>query len=437
MANIYHYQSPQPTVNYNPYQSPQPPTVSYSPMDYQSQQPTASYNPYQNPQPTVNYNSTGYQSPHSPTVNYNPIVYQSRLCPPKRKRNVLLTIIVIIGVFFAMAAFRRNSKDTNDNKAEDYLLICRFDNQNKTQYWSGDNVSGTIEFINNNYPEFKLRSLNITLVGMFVYTTSSKTGNKGLSKKTKHEVSFFEKDLIVQSINNENQFVLPLGNYTWSFSSRLDQPLPPSIEQFKTSTPSIRYFVRVKVVRPEWYKRDFYKEFRIIVRDNSSWPANVTRFEKQSESQRGVLARVKFAKTVVAAGNKLSFDVDLHNSQSASVRGISAILTQIWKIGQIKTERLELLDTELEKFISSSIENFHKTFELNVPETIPATFSSYLNSSSTRILLNIHYELTIKVDIDGIFVDINLEVPLVIINAIEKKTRQMLSSSNTQSLLLY
>ncbi|CAF1309457.1 unnamed protein product [Adineta steineri] len=299
--------------------------------------------------------------------------------------------------------------------------MCRFDNQNKNQYWSGDNVSGTIEFINNDYPDLKLRNINITLVGMFVYTTSSKTGNKGLSKKTKHEVSFFENDLIVKSINNENQLVLPLGNYTWSFSGRLDQPLPPSIEQSKTSTPSIRYFVRVKMVRPEWYKRDFYKEFGIIVRDNSSWPANVTRFEKQSESRRGIQVRVNVPKTVVAAGNKLSFDVVLHNSQNASVHGISATLTQIWEIGQIKTERLKLLDTKLEKFESLSIEKFHKTFELNVPDNIPATFSSYLTSSSTHILVAVHYELTIKVDIDGIFTNINLEVPLIIINAVEKK----------------
>ncbi|CAF1274701.1 unnamed protein product [Adineta steineri] len=369
----------------------------------------------------VNY----YKSP-PPTVDDDPIVHESQSCLTNRKRNLLIIVIAIvfiIGIFYATvkAVFSRNSINSNGNKTEDFLLVCRFDNQNKTQYWSGDNVSGTIEFINNNYPEFKLRSINITLVGMFVYTTSSKTGNKGLSKKTKHEVLFFEKDLIVKSINNENQFVLPLGNYTWSFSGRLDQPLPPSIEQFKTSTPSIRYFVRVKMVRPEWYKRDFYKEFPITVRDNSSWPANVTRFEKQSESRRGIQARVNFPKTVVAAGNKLSFDVDLHNPQKAPVRGISATLTQIWKIGRIKTVRLELLDTKLEKLESSSIENFHKTFELSVPDNIPATFSSNLTSSSTHILVAVHYELTVKADIDGIFADINLEVPLIITNAIEKK----------------
>ncbi|CAF1309439.1 unnamed protein product [Adineta steineri] len=369
----------------------------------------------------VNY----YKSP-PPTVDDNPIVYESQSCLTNRKRNLLIIVIAIvfiIGVFYATvkAVFSRNSINSNGNKTEDFLLTCQFDNQNKNRYWSGDNISGTIEFINNHYPELKLRSINITLVGMFVYTTSSKTGNKGLSKKTKHEVLFFEKDLIVKSINNENQFVLPLGNYTWSFSSRLDQPLPPSIEQFKTSTPSIRYFVRVKMVRPEWYKRDFYKEFPIIVRDNSSWPANVTRFEKQSESRRGIQARVNFPKTVVAAGNRLSFDVDLHNPQKAPVRRISATLTQIWEIGRIKTVRLELLDTKLEKFESLSIENFHKTFELNVPDNIPATFSSSLTSSSTHILVAVHYELTIKVDIDGIFTNTNLEVPLIITNAIEKK----------------
>ncbi|CAF1122503.1 unnamed protein product [Adineta steineri] len=369
----------------------------------------------------VNY----YKSP-PPTVDDNPIVYESQLCLTKRKRNLLIIVIAIvfiIGVFYATvkAVFSRNSINSNGNKTEDLLLMCRFDNQNENQYWSGDNVSGTIEFINNNYPELKLRSLNITLVGMFVYTTSSKTGNKGLSKKTKHEVLFFENDLIVKSINNENQLVLPLGNYTWSFSGRLDQRLSPSIEQSKTTSPSIRYFVRVKIVRTEWYKVNFYKEFGIIVRNNSSWPANVTRFEKQSESRRGIQARVNFPKTVVAAGNKLSFDVVLHNSQKTSVRGISATLTQIWEIGQIKTEGLALFDTKLEKFESSSIEKFHKTFELNVPDNIPATFSSNLTSSTTHILVAVHYELTVKVDIDGIFANINLEVPLIIINAIEKK----------------
>ncbi|CAF1404823.1 unnamed protein product [Rotaria sordida] len=228
----------------------------------------------------------------------------------------------------------------SSNETDKWFIKCLFDDQNKTQYWTGDMVSGVINFINNGYPDLKLKNINITLVGPSKRTT------------TKHEVIFFEEELISTSINNGSDFVLPVGNYTWLFRGRLGHVLPPSTRQTVSSSPYIRYFVRVRLSRSEWYKLDFQTDFRIIVRLNSSWPENVTRIEKQ-ESQRGVQIRVSLPKNVVTAGNKLAFDIDIHNSEQVPIRSLSATLVQIWEIGRLpQTSSIRMLSTDNEQYQS-------------------------------------------------------------------------------------
>jgi hypothetical protein len=49
-------------------------------------------------------------------------------------------------------------------------IICRFPGNGNNVFWTGDFVSGTIELVNNDYKDLKLKSIDAQLIGEFVYT---------------------------------------------------------------------------------------------------------------------------------------------------------------------------------------------------------------------------------------------------------------------------
>jgi hypothetical protein len=49
-------------------------------------------------------------------------------------------------------------------------IICRFPGNGHNVFWTGDFVSGTIELVNNDYKDLKLKSIDAQLIGEFVYT---------------------------------------------------------------------------------------------------------------------------------------------------------------------------------------------------------------------------------------------------------------------------
>ncbi|CAF4250904.1 unnamed protein product [Rotaria socialis] len=125
----------------------------------------------------------------------------------------------------------------NCRKVVKWDIHCRFDDEGKTQYLTGDVISGTIEILNNGHPELKLKSIDATLVGELVYTTVENRSNRSTSSK--HTLVVFERWLIPRPVTNPGEIILPLGNHTWPFSIRLDHSLPPSIEKVNSSHPSI------------------------------------------------------------------------------------------------------------------------------------------------------------------------------------------------------
>ncbi len=293
-------------------------------------------------------------------------------------------------------------------------MICRF-NRGKTNYWTGEPVMGTIEFINRRESKLRLKSINAALVGQLVYL-ASESSNKGLRTYEREEV-FFEQPLFPHSSSDQNEVPLQLGNDTWPFSVLLEHPLPPSIKKVGTKGPFIEYFVRVQMVRKEWYKMNIVKKFPIIVQCNSSSPVNVTRIEKQNVNRKDVHIHVVLPKNVVVAGNKFVFDIAMRNPNQVSINSISATLTQVWNILSKKTQRIDLFRKDLAKITLLDAQRFNKSFELHIPHTAP-TFSFELDSDSDPKPLIVSYVLSIRVFMVALFGNINLEFPLIITNTI-------------------
>ncbi|CAF5105189.1 unnamed protein product, partial [Rotaria magnacalcarata] len=216
--------------------------------------------------------------------------------------------------------------------------------------------------------------------------------------------------------------ILPLGNHTWPFSIRLDHSLPPSIKKVNVSHPSIQYFIRVRMVRPEWYLMNLNKEFPIIIHRFSSSPAKVMAVEAEVKNRKDIQVYVKISKNVVAPGNKFVLDMELDNPKGIQIHHISAAFIQIWDIGDTKTERITLFNMHLEDTQRMRSKRFHRSFELYVPLRIPDTFSYILPDSRFRRPLVLHYALRVTVHASDNFSEIELTLPLVVTKTIQTVT---------------
>ncbi|CAF2111112.1 unnamed protein product [Rotaria magnacalcarata] len=361
-------------------------------------------------------------------VTYQPRIGSGDSHLTKRTKIILITItsllilagVTILIVSVSLRQARSKSTDSNARKVAKWDIHCRFDDAGKIQYLAGDVISGTIEILNNGLPELKLKSIDATLVGELDYTTEENISNRSTSSK--HTLVVFEQWLIPRPVTNPGKIILPLGNHTWPFSIRLDHSLPPSIKKVNVSHPSIQYFIRVRMVRPEWYLMNLNKEFPIIIHRFSSSPAKVMAVEAEVKNRKDIQVYVKISKNVVAPGNKFVLDMELDNPKGIQIHHISAAFIQIWDIGDTKTERITLFNMHLEDTQRMRSKRFHRSFELYVPLRIPDTFSYILPDSRFRRPLVLHYALRVTVHASDNFSEIELTLPLVVTKTIQTVT---------------
>ncbi|CAF1970207.1 unnamed protein product [Rotaria magnacalcarata] len=383
-------------------------------------------------------------------VTYQPTYITSDSGMPRSVKIMVIIIIVlaILGCILVTAdrsglfnLLGEESKDFVSTLPPGWSIECQFTNKDKTEYITGEIVSGTIEFFNSDDPELKFKKINIILVGEVVYNVSEKIG-KTTSIKT-YKVVFFQQDFLSRTIGNDSGISLPIGRHTWSFSGLVDHLLLSSIDKTDTKRPLVHYFVRIEMIQIKWHKRNIYKNFFINVQHNSSPIVNITRVEKQ-EQNRNVHIHVTLPKNHVVTGTKFIVDIDLHNSNEVLIYGISASLVQIWDIRSRRIpgdqifyanqQQVQVLHRNLEGTQSFRGEHFHRSFELLIPRTIPPTCSIEHPSSLIQARIVLRYELLINVQASGFFSDIDMKIPVIVSNMIHLRTgEKILSTSKNES----
>ncbi|CAF3296380.1 unnamed protein product [Rotaria sp. Silwood2] len=279
---------------------------------------------------------------------------------------------------------------------------------NQTVFWTGQFVSGMIEFNNYDHQELRLKSINAELIGEFVRL---KAISKGVRSETK--IIVFKEELNLYSISDQDSSLLTYENHKWPFRFFLNNFIPPSIEKNRISDSYIHYFLRIKLIKPEWYKRNIQKTILITVKHASS-PVNATRFMLEDKNRNNVYLRIILQKQIAIVGKNFSFEVDIQNPKQAMIRRISVTLTHYFEFGSYLCQKLKLIDKPLEKIRRLRSIHFHDNFQLYIPHTASPTFSFYPPSDNKNFPISVRYELRFVATIRGFFTNIRLQVPLII-----------------------
>ncbi len=291
-------------------------------------------------------------------------------------------------------------------------IMCRFSEQNQTVFWTGEFVSGNIEFINSDHQELKLKSIDVELIGLLVYKNVL-TGTRNRARISTSRKTFFNQRLNLNSANARDDFLLPYGNHKWPFRFFLNDSLPPSLKPKKSSDSYIHYFLKIVFVRPEWYKKNIKKSIPIVVKRASS-PVDATKVEAQGKNRKGLHLHVILQKSAVAAGKNVSFDVQIQNPKKVLINRITVTLAQHLILGPAQKRRLNLLNETLKTLNQFKNPHFHENFQFHVPHTTPPTFSFNISSSDREPPIIISYKLHFEAHLDGFYTNIRLQLPLTI-----------------------
>ena len=289
-------------------------------------------------------------------------------------------------------------------------IKCRFSEPDRTVFWTGEFISGNIEFTNSDRKGLKLKSIDIALIGRLVY--KHVFDNRGGSSTKSYSAEFFNQRSAFNSSNARNNILLPYGNNTWPFRFFLNDSLPPTLDPIKRLDSQLYYYIRILFVRPEWYKRNIKQTIPVVVRHVPS-PVIIKKVEAQGKNRKDVHLHVILQRSDVAVGNSVSIDVKIQNPKEVPIHRILVILVQDLKLGPTQGRKINLLNetfTSINEFKSPYL---HEKFQFHVPYTTPPTFSFHPASNKQRPYIT-SYELHFEAQLSGISTNIRLQVPLTL-----------------------
>ena len=293
----------------------------------------------------------------------------------------------------------------------DSNIMCRFPERNQTIFWTGEFVSGNIEFTNSDHRKLKLKSIDVELIGVLGYKITRNT--YAWESRVTHYKTFFNQRLNLNSTNKRDTFLLLYGNHQWPFRFFLNNSLPPSLKKKKSYDSFIHYYLQIVFTRSEWYKRNIMKKIPIVVKHASS-PVDAMKDEVQAKNRKGVHLHVLLQKPVVAIGKNVSFDVQIQNPKEVVINRITVTLAQHLKLGPAQDRKLNLLNETLKTINQFKNPYLHENFQFHVSDTTPPTFSFHSPSSDKESPITISYELLFEAHLNGFSTNIRLQLPLII-----------------------
>jgi hypothetical protein len=114
-------------------------------------------------------------------------------------------------------------------------------------------------------------------------------------------------------------------------------------------------------------------------------------------------------KSVIAAGENVSFNVKIENPKGVLLDRILTTLAQHLKLGPAEKRRLNLVNETLKTINQFKDPYLHENFQLDVSHTTPPTFSF-----DSKPPIFISYELHFEAHLKGFYTNIWLQLPLII-----------------------
>ncbi|UJR34817.1 hypothetical protein I4U23_027598 [Adineta vaga] len=288
-------------------------------------------------------------------------------------------------------------------------IECRFDEQDDNIFWIGETITGFVDFINKDNTDLKLERIDGELIGEVVAQVVEETDAGDIETEVKEII--FNQKVLVHPRNTKGSFSVRRGKQSWPFHFQLNEDLPPSFEQKKISLVKIHYYIRFSFIRSEWYKFNIDKTCSMIVKQPGRL-LSLTKLKTEKTSRNGVRLRVTFDKNVVITGNDLSFNVDLINPKGALIRYVSIVLTEYVECNS-RVKTFNIIKQDLDYIKSLKHKHIDRNFQIPIPSTTPVTFK--FGDSIAN-----YYKLHFEVHLRGMFTNIKLEVPIIVMDLIPK-----------------
>ncbi|CAF2263615.1 unnamed protein product [Rotaria magnacalcarata] len=290
-------------------------------------------------------------------------------------------------------------------------LSVRLHDTGKNAYYTGDTISGVIEFTNTDPTELKFDKITGVFVGKCVYVTRRHTTNGEVI--TTHTLALLSVPLIPNSINGLSQRTLSPGKHTWPFSFTLPQYLPPSITEQTTYGQYIKYCMHIEIIRSEMYRRNIEKTLPFSIQHSSSIVAG-TRIEDQKTNRNGVCLRAYFENNIAVLGTHCTLHLEVDNPNASKIHRISAELIQSRKFSIAVREQLTVMTQEMSDSKKLKGKQVHTQMNIILPATLPATYSFCPAGWPNGRKIAIDYRVHIELHLSGIFTNIELDIPIIL-----------------------
>ncbi|CAF3272716.1 unnamed protein product [Rotaria socialis] len=290
-------------------------------------------------------------------------------------------------------------------------ISVRLDDTGKNAYYTGDTISGVIEFTNTDPTELKFDKITGVFAGKCVYVTRRHIRNG--EEITIHTLPLFSAPLIPNSINDLSQRTLSPGKHTWPFSFTLPQYLPPSITEQTTYGQYIKYYIHIEIIRSEIYRRNIEKTLPFFIQHSSSIVAG-TRIEDKKNNRNGVCLRAYFENNIAILGTYCTLHLEVDNPNASKINRISTELIQSRKFSIAAKEELTVMTQEMPDSKKLKGKQVNTQMNIILPATLPATYSFYPAGWSNGRKIAIDYWVHIELHLSGFFTNIELDIPIIL-----------------------
>jgi hypothetical protein len=289
--------------------------------------------------------------------------------------------------------------------------------RNDLFYFTNEIISGKVN-INIQEEKLEVNKIFLTLIGEIGYTTTINIsgGIIGAMVQTEYNhIPFYSIKIPFQkSKNEENKIILYKGKHSWSFKIPLINSLLPSINKTE-SFPRVRYYLEVVIDKP-WYKAQGWERKYLTIFPHVNLlknPQCLLSYIFGNSNKQDIHLRSTINKLGYVPNESINILLEIHNPQKVLIKHINLKVFQFYQIGPNTCQNI-LFQGILPKISNLKDERIKETFSILIPSNpIPPTYQ-LRGKIKGLVVVNISYMLRLTAKVEGIFTNINADIPIII-----------------------
>ncbi|CAF1041816.1 unnamed protein product [Rotaria sordida] len=286
--------------------------------------------------------------------------------------------------------------------------------RNNLFYYSGETVSGIVR-LNITEENLEIREIYISLIGEISYRTVG-TGGGGFRSisANKYKIRFYYKKLSLSGSNiTQQEFIRDRGRYAWLFQIRLNDNLPPTINQ-SNIFPRIRYFLQFVIDKSYYTSNIKHKKYltvypRVNLLEN---PQCLLPSIFELENRKYIELKATFNKLGYVFGENIQFTLEIHNPRKILILHSKLSILKYYQI-QKEFDGFIVYKTILPEIVNLTNEHIMERFSIKIP-SIQSPPSYKFQGENPKIFVHIYYRLKLTVKVRGIFTNFHINVPIIL-----------------------